>query len=141
MPLPDADLAVVTAAASSPDWQVRAQAGRDLAGWAHRGDVGEVLLRLVLDRHDTAVTDATSRALLQRHDVHGLRVIARALATAHDSEYADHLHDAITQHLLPDGPVAEFRGLCDELGEDPDPAVRRGASHLRNMAAPWTPTP
>ncbi|MFG3423809.1 hypothetical protein ACIBTZ_31370 [Micromonospora sp. NPDC049460] len=140
MPLPDADLTAVTAAASSQDWSVRAQAGRQLARWAHRNDSGEVLLRLILDPHDTAVTDATSQALLQRNDAHGLRLIARALATAYNSEYADHLHDAVTQHLQPDGPTTEFFGLCNELIEDPEPATRLGASHLRHMATPWIPT-
>ncbi|WBB67746.1 hypothetical protein [Micromonospora sp. WMMD812] len=138
MPVPDSDLDAVTAAASSPDWPVRAQAGRDLARWAHRDDASAVLLRLILDPHDTAVTDATSHALLQRDDAHGLRVIARALATAINSEYADHLYAAVAQHLLPDGPIAEFLRLCDELIDDSDPTTRLGAGHLRDMATPWT---
>lgn len=126
-------------AASSPDWAVRARAARQLAARADHPDIAKLLLRLLLDREDTAVTDAAGQALLERNDLDGLRPIAHAVATAGDPEYLDHLHAAVTQHLLPAGPVTKFHTLCSELACDPDPTIKRGALCLLAWAQPWAP--
>jgi hypothetical protein len=78
----DSGLLATITAASSPRWSDRAMTGHDLARQAERHDIAELLLRLLLDEHDTAVTDATSHALLQRDDAHGVRLIAEAVAAA-----------------------------------------------------------
>lgn len=127
-------------ATSSPDWAVRSRAGQDLTGWAERRDVAELLLRLLLDEYDTAVTDSTGQALLNRNDIHGVRLIAKAITTA-DDEYLDHLHATVANHLTPTGPVTQFLGLCAELAQDPDLTIRTGAAQLHTWAAPWASTP
>lgn len=96
------DLAVLLDAASSPDWAIRAEAGRQLAARAERPDAAAALHRLLLDAHDTAVTDAVAQALLERDDAHGTRLLAQAAAVA-DEEQLDHLRRVDL------GVTAEFR--------------------------------
>ena len=50
----------------------------------------------------------------------------------------DHLHAAVTDHLLPDGPVDDFLVLCDALALDPNPATASGATHLATWARGWS---
>ncbi|MFR9777712.1 hypothetical protein ACL02O_16850 [Micromonospora sp. MS34] len=135
---PDSGLLATITAASSPRWSDRATAGHDLARRAERDDIAELLLRLLLDEHDTAVTDATSHALLQRDDTHGVQLIAQAVAAAND-EQLDHLYTALGQHLLPHGPVAHFIDLCTELTQRPNPAVRTGALQFLTWIKSWAP--
>ncbi|MFE9693471.1 hypothetical protein [Micromonospora sp. NPDC005806] len=136
---PDSDLLATITAASSPRWSDRAKAGHDLARRAERDDIAELLLRLLLDEHDTAVTDATSHALLRRDDTHGVRLVAQAVAGAND-EQLDHVYAALGQHLLPDGPTDRFITLCSELIQDPNPTVRNGTQRLLTWIKPWAPS-
>ncbi|SBT40585.1 DUF4268 domain-containing protein [Micromonospora narathiwatensis] len=109
-----------------------------------KGDIGNgddwvELLRLLLDEHDTAVTNATSHALLQRDDTHGVRLIAQAVAAATD-EQLDHLYAALGQHLLPDGPTDRFITRCSELTQDPNPTISTGTHQLLTWTKPWAPS-
>ncbi len=133
------------AAAGSPDWSTRAAAGQQLAAWADRDDIAEVLRRLVLDRRDTAVVETTCLALLRRNDVHGTRLVAEAVTKALNLlrdglDHIDHLHDAVINYLIPDGPVDDFLAHCDALTRESDPTTATGAAHLASWARPWSPT-
>ncbi|MDG4827266.1 hypothetical protein O7635_35930 [Asanoa sp. WMMD1127] len=132
------------AAATSPDWSARADAGRHLAAWADQDDIAVILQGLLMDRGDTAVVEATCLALLRRNDIDGARLVARATATADDLlavglDHLDHLHDAVTTYLIPDGPADQLLALCDALAPDPDPATATGATRLADWARPSSP--
>ncbi|PMR61286.1 hypothetical protein C1A38_10090 [Verrucosispora sp. ts21] len=134
-------------AANSPDWSTRAAAGQQLAAWADQDDIADILQRLLLDRGNTAVVEATCLALLRRNDIHGTRLVARATTTAHDLltiglDHLDHLHDAVVNYLLPDwlgqvtGTVDAFLILCDALAQHPDSTTATGARELASWARP-----
>lgn len=134
-------------AANSPHWPTRAAAGQQLAAWANQDDIADILQRLLLDRGDTAVVEATCLALLRRNDIHGTRLVARATTTAQDLlaiglDHLDHLHAAVVNYLLPDwlgqltGTVDDFLALCDALAQDPDPTTATGAKELASWARP-----
>jgi hypothetical protein len=70
------------------------------------------------DTGDAAATDSACGALLQREKVHGIRLVARAIADPthpRDLSHIDHLNDAVSSHVLPDGPVHEFLDTCNAL--------------------------
>ncbi len=81
--------------ARSPHWRDRADAGHGLVRFAEVRAAREVLLELVLDAADTAVTDATAEALLRRGDAAGLAVVCAATAAA-DDEQRDHLFSVLS---------------------------------------------
>src|SRR5947209_15465191 len=106
---PPAPPAEAVVAAHSSDWSARVAAGQELAAWADRHDIADVLRRLLLDRRDTAVVEATCLALLRRNDIHGTRLVAEAIIKAHDLvplglDHIDHLHDALINYAFSDGP-------------------------------------
>ncbi|WP_326570234.1 hypothetical protein OIE69_02275 [Actinacidiphila glaucinigra] len=74
------DQALTTAVrdADSPDWSVRAAAGRRLAASDKVDEMADVIHRLLLDAQDTAVTQETAVALLARRDSIGLRRVLLA---------------------------------------------------------------
>ncbi|WP_433346310.1 hypothetical protein [Micromonospora sp. CA-111912] len=134
-------------AANSPDWSTRAAVGQQLAAWADQDDIADIVQRLLLDRGDTAVVEATCLALLRRNDIHGTRLVARATTTAQDLlaiglDHLDHLHDAVVNYLLPDwlgqvtGTVDGFLILCNALAQDADPTTATGARELARWARP-----
>ncbi|MGW2471590.1 HEAT repeat domain-containing protein [Streptomyces sp. NPDC001665] len=112
------------AAASSPSWEGRARAGRDLAAFAEVPEVAEALVRLLLDAEDTAVTRRTAEALARVGSVAAVRVLARAVAGA-DDEQADWLETGVLDAEAPDLAAA-----CAALAGDRDEAVRRGAAEV-----------
>jgi len=132
-------LAAEMAAAASLDWAARVRAARQLATAADQTGIAQVLLALLLDPGDTAVTDAACLALLGRADIHATRLVARAVALA-DGEQLDHLYGAIAGYLLPDGPVHQFRALCRDLSRDPDPVIQDGTRSLISWTGPWEAT-
>ncbi|MCG5468859.1 hypothetical protein LADH09A_002759 [Micromonospora sp. LAH09] len=132
-------------AANSPDWSTRATAGGQLAAWAHQDAIADILQRLLLDRGDTAVVEATCLALLRRNDIHGTRLVARATTAAQDLmniglDHLYHLHDSVVNYLMPDwlgqvsGTVDDFLSLCDALAQDPDTITATGARELISWA-------
>ncbi|MEU5211091.1 HEAT repeat domain-containing protein [Streptomyces sp. NPDC020742] len=133
-------LAAALAEASSPSWAQRVRAGRALAGFAGSPEAAEVLVRLLLDAEDTAVTRQTAEALAQVGTVAAIRLIALAIAGADDSRF-DWLQAGVYDALVePDGVpdlVAAWVGLeavCAQLARDPEEAVRRGAAEI----SAWT---
>lgn len=142
---PPAPPAETIVAADSSDWSTRVSAGQQLAAWADRDDIADVLRRLLLDRRDTAVVEATCQALLRRNDIHGTRLVAEAITKAHDLvrlglDHIDHLHDAVINHVFSDAPVDQLLAHCDALTHDPDPTTATGATHLATWARLLTTT-
>ncbi|MFE6055844.1 hypothetical protein ACFQ6N_34300 [Kitasatospora sp. NPDC056446] len=90
---PDPTTATALRDADSPSWTVRAGAGRRLAAQPGRigGAAADALHRLLLDAHDTAVTQETAEALLARRDTAGLRCVLLALSRAAETWTADEI--------------------------------------------------
>jgi hypothetical protein len=126
-------LAEAMTVASSPDWSARAQAAWQMAPAADHDDGAQLLFSLLLDAHDTAVTDAACRARLDCGGIHAIRLLAPATGSAAD-EQLDHLDGAIAEILRPEGPVREFMNLCRELSQDLALAIREGARELISWA-------
>ncbi|MFE9562454.1 hypothetical protein ACFYM0_15265 [Streptomyces sp. NPDC006487] len=122
------------AEASSPSWTRRARAGRDLASSADVPEAAEVLLRLLLDAEDTAVTRRTAEALARTGTTAAVRLMALALVEADDSR-SDWLrtgvHDA---RVAPDG-VPDVVEACGKLAQDREESVRRGAAEISVWAS------
>ncbi|WP_327257584.1 hypothetical protein [Streptomyces sp. NBC_01244] len=122
------------AEASSPSWTRRARAGRDLASFADVPEAAEVLVRLLLDAEDTAVTRRTAEALARTGTTAAVRLIALAVVEADDNR-ADWLqtgvHDA---RVGPDG-VPDVAEACAKLAQDQEEPVRRGAAEISAWAA------
>jgi hypothetical protein len=142
MPHPEPPASAITAATST-DWSTRADAAQQLAPWADRDDIAAILYGLLRDTADTAVTESACAALLARNDIQGTRLVARAVANAMNPEFlgrydhVDHLHDTVSRHLLPEGPIEEFLNTCNTLAHDPDPDTAAGATELLQWARPW----
>ncbi|MGH4030288.1 HEAT repeat domain-containing protein [Actinomycetota bacterium Odt1-20B] len=90
--------------ATSPSWSRRARAGRRLAAQAEVPEVAEVLLRLLLDGEDTAVTRQTAEALARTGTAAAARLLARAMAEADDSQ-ADWLQTGVEDAVAGPEPV------------------------------------
>lgn len=92
-----------------------------------------MLVGLLLDVEDTAVTRQTAEALARVGTVATVRFIALAVAEA-DGSQADWLqtgvHDALVE---PDG-VPDVAAACGKLARDQEEAVRRGAAEI----SAWT---
>ncbi|MFF3172604.1 hypothetical protein ACFVQ0_08265 [Streptomyces sp. NPDC057900] len=116
--------------AVSDSWSVRAAAGRRLAADAEVPEVAAVLSRLLLDTHDTFVTQETAEALLLRGDVPGLRLVLAALASA-DAQIGDYLQAAVTNVCEQSaGGLDRLTGPASALASDPDAGVREEARGL-----------
>ncbi|MFC1436649.1 hypothetical protein ABUW04_00110 [Streptacidiphilus sp. N1-10] len=115
----------------SPHYRDRADAGHGLARFAELQEAQGPLLDLVLDPHDTFVTRVTAEALLQRTDRIGLAIVASALAVT-DESHGEWIHTAIHDVF---GIFSNKRDsavqVCEELLQDPDDRVARGARQLR----------
>jgi HEAT repeat protein len=118
--------------AGSPVWSVRAAAGRQLAASAQTGHAAEVLLRLLLDPHDTAVTWETADALLERGDALGLRYVLLAMAEMTSEWTMDELAVAVHDHCVRAAGEGSNRliGHLEELTTDDDAGVREEALAL-----------
>lgn len=119
--------------AESASWSVRASAGRRLAAWADRDELGPVLERLLLDAHDTAVTQETACALLERKDLYGLRAVLSALARAEESWTTDELAaviDTDPRWMADVEETAELVAQLVSLSSDEDTATRNEALRL-----------
>ncbi|MGQ4491314.1 hypothetical protein ACN6LM_002845 [Streptomyces sp. SAS_281] len=112
------------AAASSPSWERRTRAGRDLAAFAEVPEVAEALVRLPLDAEDTAVTRRTAEALARMGTTAAVRTLARAVAGADDGQ-ADRLGTGVLDALA-DADAPDVAAACAALAGDRDAAVRRG---------------
>ncbi|MEU2620330.1 hypothetical protein ABZ642_19750 [Streptomyces sp. NPDC007157] len=113
--------------AESESWSCRAAAGRQLAAIAGQEEVESVLERLLLDPHDTGVTQETAEALLQRRDLVGLRTVLAALSRAEAWETADQLDGEVYNHqswMIADGRLDQFVQQLEALTADEDAGVR-----------------
>ncbi|MEU1466413.1 hypothetical protein ABZ467_38690 [Streptomyces sp. NPDC005727] len=131
-PLDDQDLSTAITNADSPAWSLRAAAGRQLAASTKIDEVADILLRLLLDPHDTGVTQETADALLARKDTTGLRhvLLARSFAASFDT--ADQISaalDADPDWLTTEGADRLIKQLR-ELTTDDDPGVRDEAERI-----------
>ncbi|QRP49595.1 hypothetical protein [Amycolatopsis sp. FDAARGOS 1241] len=121
----------------SPDWSVRASAGRRLAASDKIDGVADVLRRLLLDPRDSAVTQETAVALLARKDIAGLRCVLLASSRAVEFWTRDELVAALDcnpEWMTTEGADRLTQQL-HELAADDDHGVRNEAlrvlSHLR----------
>ena len=117
----------------SESWSRRAAAGRQLAAWAEREEVGPILERLLLDAHDTAVTQETAQALLERRDLVGLRAVLAALSRAEEWWTADQLYGEVFGYrswMVADDRTDEFVDQLVGLADDQDKGVRDEALRL-----------
>ncbi|WP_406336103.1 hypothetical protein [Streptomyces sp. NBC_00203] len=126
-------LEAALAEASSPSWTQRARAGRDLASFADVPEAAEVLVGLLLDVEDTAVTRQTAEALAREGTAAAVRLIALAVVEA-DGNQADWLQTGVHDALAgPDG-VPDVAAACGKLAQDQEEAARRGAAQI----SAWT---
>ncbi|MFF4782943.1 hypothetical protein ACFY3E_16800 [Streptomyces griseorubiginosus] len=126
-------LEAALAEASSPSWTRRVRAGRDLASFADVPEAAAVLVGLLLDAEDTAVTRQTAEALARIGTVAAVRLIALAVVEA-DGNQAAWLETGVYDALAgPDG-VREVAAACRHLTQDQDEAVRQGVAEI----SAWT---
>jgi hypothetical protein len=95
--------------------------------------MGPVLERLLLDAHDTAVTQETACALLERKDMYGLRAVLSARSRAEEWWTADELDAAIDtdpRWMADVEETAELIGQLVSLSSDDDTATRNEAHRL-----------
>jgi hypothetical protein len=117
-----------TGAASSPDYRRRAEAGRQLATLPELTPAAGMLMRLLLDPDDTAVTLETAEALLSREDGAGLELLLRAAARG-DEDTLNELATAVHNHVIDHGNENLDR-RCAGLLTPGDPELTLGARRL-----------
>lgn len=115
--------------ALSPRWDRRARAGRDLSSFADDPAAGDVLVGLLLDAADTAVTRQTAEALARVGTVAAVRLIARGVCGADDSQ-GDWIQTGVHDAFAGRDDVSDVVAVCGQLAEDPDAAVRQGAVEI-----------
>ncbi|MEU3723857.1 hypothetical protein [Streptomyces sp. NPDC031705] len=123
----------------SRDYRDRADAGHGLAGFAEMQDAHGSLLELVLDAGDTFVTRVTAEALLRRKDRAGLMTVSSALAVA-DPNQGDWIRTSVIDVFsIFSQDRDEAIRLCEELSQDADDRVARGARQLHELLAEIDP--
>ncbi|MFF3654655.1 hypothetical protein [Streptomyces olivochromogenes] len=130
--------------AESESWSCRAAAGRQLAAIAGQEEVAPVLERLLLDPHDTAVTQETAEALLQRRDLVGLRIVLATLSRAEEWWTADQLDGEVFNYqswMIADGRRDQFVQQLEALTADEDAGVREEAMRFLDGPEAGAPTP
>lgn len=129
--------------AGSQSWQDRARAGRELV--AHLGGpvADAVVLRLLLDTKDTAVTVATADALLNRGDFISWRMFARGWAEAREQKgmtnHIDHLYSSLNGAMYAASLSLEkseaLKRVVEKLSVDNDEIVRSTAAELHSLVS------
>ncbi|MEV0731125.1 hypothetical protein [Polymorphospora sp. NPDC050346] len=120
-------------------WSDRANAGRHLSAVAGQEPVDAAVRDLLLDRGDTAVTEATAEALLRRGDAPALRLLAAVWHVA-APQTADHLGAALSRVLF-ELSCADLRSrlrflaAVEGLLAESDPDVRADARDLLDEVA------
>ncbi|MEU3297508.1 hypothetical protein ABZ722_34940 [Streptomyces longwoodensis] len=92
-----------------------------------------MLVGLLLDVEDTAVTRQTAQALIRVGTVAAIRLVALAVAKADDSQ-ADWLQTGVHDALVALGSAPGVAAACEELARDPDEAIRRGVADIVTWA-------
>lgn len=127
--------------AESQSWQDRSRAGQGLVAHIEEPTVDAVVLRLMLDAKDTAVTTATADALLARGDLASWRIFARAWVVAAEmpteTNHIDHLvsclNGAMYTASMNSERAATTRKIVEQLSDDEDERVKPAARELRNL--------
>ena len=127
--------------AESQSWQDRSRAGQELVAHIDKPMVDAVVLRLILDPKDTAVTTATADALLARGDLASWRIFVHAWAVAAEmpteTNHIDHLVSCLNGALytasLNSEKVATMKKIVERLSSDDDERVKAAARELRNL--------
>ncbi|MEV4599217.1 hypothetical protein AB0K15_17610 [Amycolatopsis sp. NPDC049253] len=133
----DQELTAAVRDADSPDWAVRASAGRRLAASDKIDGITNVLHSLLLDLRDSAVTQETAEALLARKDTAGLRCVLLASSRAVEFSTRDELVAALdcNPEWMATAGADRLIHQLHELAADDDAGVRDEAqeilSHLR----------
>ncbi|MGW0964636.1 hypothetical protein [Streptomyces sp. NPDC002516] len=86
-----------------------------------------VLERLLLDAHNTAVTQETAQALLEGRDLVGLRAVLAALSRAEEGATADQLDGEVFGYqnwMIADDRTDEFVDRLVRFAADQDEGVR-----------------
>lgn len=120
-------------------WSDQVEAGRCLSVVVGQEPVDVAVRALLLDRDNTAVTDATAEALLRRGDAPALRLLAAAWHVA-EPETSDHIYAALGSILFElscaePGDRLRFRAVVEGLLVESDPDVRAGARDLLDAVA------
>lgn len=115
--------------ALSPSSSQRVRSGRDLAPFVAVPVAAEVLLALLLDHADTAVTRQTAESLARVGTVAAVRLIALALAEADDS-HADWMQTGVHDALAGADSLPDVAAVCGQLAWDGEAAVRHGAAEI-----------
>lgn len=92
-----------------------------------------MLVGLLLDVEDTAVTRQTAKALARVGTVAAVRLIALAVVEA-DGNQADWMQTGVHDGLMGSDGGPDVAAACVKLARDRDEAVRRGASEI----SAWT---
>lgn len=96
-----------------------------------------MLLGLLLDVADTAVTRRTAEALARVGTVAAVRLIALALAEADDG-HADWMQTGVQDVLWMQTGVPDVAAVCVQLARDGETAVRQGAAEILAWAGDAT---
>ncbi|MEU6019587.1 hypothetical protein ABZ826_38175 [Streptomyces sp. NPDC047515] len=89
----------------------------------------EVLLALLLDAEDTAVTRQTADALARVGTLAAVRLIALALAVA-DHSHADWMQTGVDDALAGADSLPDVAAVCVQLAGDGEATVRHGAAEI-----------
>ncbi|GGY58591.1 hypothetical protein GCM10010342_52900 [Streptomyces anulatus] len=92
-----------------------------------------MLVGLLLDVEDTAVTRQTAEVLARVGTVAAIRLIALAFAEADDNQ-ADWLQTGVHDALVEPVGALDVAAACGKLARDPDEAVRLGAADISAWA-------
>lgn len=134
----DQELTAAAQDADSPDWSVRASAGRRLAASDKIDGITDVLHRLLLDLRDSAVTQETAEALLARKDTAGLRCVLLGSSRAVEFSTRDELMAALdcNPEWMTTAGADRLIQQLHELAADDDDGVRDEAPRILSRLRP-----
>lgn len=92
-----------------------------------------MLVGLLLDVEDSAVTRQTAQALARMGTAAAVRLIALAVVEA-DGNQADWLQTGVHDALVGPDDVPDVAAACGKLARDQEETVRRGAAEI----SAWT---
>jgi hypothetical protein len=133
---------VAVALADHEDSRVRAEAGIALAASPDLAQIGDVLVRLLLDPSDTFVTSEIAEALISRVDGGALRLLCVALSRANEQQINWIYDRVIYQESIFFDPEEQRTALAllASLSEGADADVAREAATLITVIHRVPPT-
>lgn len=129
--------------AESQSWRDRSLAGQGLVAHIGKPMVDAVILRLILDPKDTAVTAATADALLARWDLASWQVFVRAWAIAvkmpTETNHIDHLVSCLNRAMytasMNSEKVQSIKKIVEKPSVGKDDSVNSAAKELCNLVS------